>query len=173
MDIFPPTHRKVLPRKELARRSHALREDGARLVLTNGCFDLLHIGHIRYLAAARALGSALAVGVNSDASVRRLKGPGRPVTPESERAELLAALEAVDFVTIFDEDTATELVISVQPAIYVKGGDYGARPGDDNFPVEGNAVLDFGGSVHTLPYVEGHSTSDILRRVAEPAPPRD
>jgi D-beta-D-heptose 7-phosphate kinase/D-beta-D-heptose 1-phosphate adenosyltransferase len=133
-------------------------------VLTNGCFDLLHIGHIRYLEQARALGDALAVGVNGDASVRRLKGDGRPLTPERERAEVVAALGVVDWVTIFHEDTALELVQRVRPGMYVKGGDYAADPADRRFPIEGHAVLDYGGAVRILDLVPGWSTTEILHR---------
>ena len=144
-----------------------MRADGRRLVLTNGCFDLLHVGHVRYLQAARLLGDALAVGVNGDASAGRLKGPRRPLTPEAERAEILAALECVDLVTIFGEDTACELVKEVRPAIYVKGGDYSLDPDDPTFPPEGQVVREYGGEVHVVPFVAGHSTSEILRRIAD------
>lgn len=142
-----------------------MRAEGKRLVLTNGCFDLLHVGHVRYLQAARSLGDALAVGLNSDASVRLLKGPGRPITPEDERAEILAALESVDYVTIFDEERATELVEAVRPAVYVKGGDYSPDPDDANFPVEGPAVLRQGGEVRIVQYVPGRSTTEMIRQV--------
>lgn len=156
---------KILPREELARRSYDLRAAGRRLVLTNGCFDLLHVGHVRYLAAARSMGDVLAVGINSDASVRRLKGPNRPVNPQADRAEVLAALESVDFVTVFDEDTATALAEIVSPSVYVKGGDYSSDPSDPNFPIEGLAVLQRGGQVRTVDYVPGRSTSEILRQL--------
>jgi D-beta-D-heptose 7-phosphate kinase/D-beta-D-heptose 1-phosphate adenosyltransferase len=156
---------KVLPRKELLRSSEELRSRGLRLVLTNGCFDLLHVGHVRYLGRARSLGDALAVGLNSDASVRRLKGPGRPVMSQEERAEILAALEAVDFVSIFDEDTAVELVRAVRPAVYVKGGDYSPDPASPRFPPEGPAVLEYGGTVAVADYLDGYSTSGILERL--------
>lgn len=146
-------------------RRRRLRDDGKRLVLTNGCYDLLHVGHVRYLQAARRLGDVLVVGVNADDSVRRLKGSGRPVTGEADRAEILAALEAVDFVTIFDEDTASELVAAVRPDVYVKGGDYSADPQDPSFPIEGHTVLAHGGEVRVLPFVPGRSTTAILSRV--------
>lgn len=145
-----------------------MRSDGRRLVLTNGCFDLLHIGHVRYLEQARTLGDALAVGLNSDRSVRHLKGTGRPITPEAERAEILAALETVDYVTVFDEERATSLVDDIRPAVYVKGGDYSADPADPSFPVEGPAALRQGGEVRIIEYVPGRSTSDIIRRLREP-----
>ncbi|MBV9281892.1 MAG: D-glycero-beta-D-manno-heptose 1-phosphate adenylyltransferase [Chloroflexi bacterium] len=155
----------VLPRKELLRSSEELRSRGLRLVLTNGCFDLLHVGHVRYLARARALGDALAIGLNSDASVRRLKGPGRPLTPQAERAEVLAALEAVDFVSIFDEDTAEELVRNLRPAVYVKGGDYSPDPASSRFPPEGRIVREYGGTVAIVDYLDGYSTSSIVERL--------
>jgi rfaE bifunctional protein nucleotidyltransferase chain/domain len=163
--VPPP---KILPRKELARISKQARAAGQILVLTNGCFDLLHAGHIRYLRQAGALGDVLAVGVNSDRSVRALKGRGRPIVCEADRAEIVAALEVVDYVTIFDEDTASELVAEVQPAVYTKGGDYSSNPSSDGFPVEGRAVLGYGGRVEIIGYVEGKSTTEILRRATEP-----
>lgn len=155
---------KLLLREELADRSAQLRTAGKRLVLTNGCFDLMHVGHVRYLARARALGDALAVGVNSDASVKRLKGQSRPIHSADDRAEILAAMACVDFVTIFGEDTATELVTAVRPSVYVKGGDYSADPSDDAFPVEGTAALAQGGRVEIVEYVPGRSTTETLRR---------
>lgn len=157
--------RKVVPRKELARLRSALNERGQRLVLTNGCFDLLHVGHVRYLQQARALGDALAIGLNSDASVRATKGKGRPITPETERAEILAALECVDFVTVFDEGTAAALVQEVQPDVYVKGGDYSDDPEHPLFPPEGHVVRSYGGSVAVVDYVPDHSTTAIVRQL--------
>lgn len=142
-----------------------MRNSGQRLVLTNGCFDLLHIGHVRYLAQARALGDALAVGLNSDTSTHKLKGPGRPITPEDERAEILYSLKSVNFVTIFDEDTATELVEAVQPSVYVKGGDYSRDPESTRFPIEGTAVALYGGEIRIIDYVPGRSTSGILNKL--------
>ena len=115
---------KILDLDELAKHADELREKGRRLVFTNGCFDLLHVGHVRYLSAARALGDALAVGINGDASVRTLKGPNRPLNNENDRAEVLAALETVNFVTIFPEVRATRAIEVIRPAVYVKGGDY-------------------------------------------------
>ncbi len=158
-------HLKVLPQKELAPRREQLRAEGRTVVLTNGCFDLLHVGHTRYLAQAKALGNVLVVGLNSDESVRKIKGPGRPVTPETERAEILAALEAVDFVTIFREDTAATLVDVLHPDVYAKGGDYSADPKSPLFPPEGHLVRRQGGVVRIIDYVPGHSTADILSRL--------
>lgn len=154
---------KILPRRDLERRSAELQAAGHLVVLTNGCFDLLHVGHVRYLEAARALGDVLIVGVNSDASTRKLKGPARPLVPEEERAEVLAALSAVDLVVVFAEDTAEVLVQEAQPQIYVKGGDYSANPGSTRFPAEGHVALRYGGEVRCLPFVEGHSTTKLAQ----------
>jgi rfaE bifunctional protein nucleotidyltransferase chain/domain len=153
--------RKVLSRRALVRRVAALRREGRRIVFTNGCFDLLHPGHVRYLVRARRLGDALVVGVNSDRSVRRLgKGAGRPVQHEADRAEVLAALAAVDYVTIFDEDTPLELIRAVAPDVLVKGGDW---------PVErivgADLVRSHGGRVRSLPFASGYSTTALVRRL--------
>src|SRR5216110_1379796 len=115
---------KIIDMDELAERAKKLRAAGKKLVATNGCFDLLHVGHIHYLQAARALGDLLAVGLNGDRSVRELKGAGRPINNERDRAEVLAALECVDLVTIFPQTRATYFISASEPAIYVKGGDY-------------------------------------------------
>ena len=139
----------------------ALRADGKRVVFTNGVFDILHVGHLRYLEAARALGDALLVGVNADASVRRLKGDSRPINPEAERAELLAALRCVSGVCVFDEDTPVELIRAVKPDIHAKGGDY-ASP--DVLP-ETPLVRSLGGQVVILPLVPDRSTSRIIESV--------
>jgi rfaE bifunctional protein nucleotidyltransferase chain/domain len=157
-----PTRRKILSLPELARSSEQIRARDGVLVLTNGCFDILHVGHVRYLCAARALGTALAVAVNSDASVNRLKGPGRPVTNEADRAEILAALEFVDYVTVFDGDTAEEVVDAVRPGIYVKGGDYSEDPGADAYPAEARIAVSHGGAFRTLPYVSNRSSSAVI-----------
>ncbi|MBI3455126.1 MAG: adenylyltransferase/cytidyltransferase family protein [Candidatus Rokubacteria bacterium] len=140
--------------------AEAARTRGRRVVLANGCFDLLHVGHVRYLAAARALGDLLIVGVNSDAAVRRLKGPGRPVMPASERAELVAALAAVDHVVIFDDDTADRLVRLLRPAIHAKGTDY-AR---ESVP-EGASVRASGGEVVIAGDPKRHSTRDLIAEI--------
>ncbi|HEY9839234.1 MAG: adenylyltransferase/cytidyltransferase family protein [Candidatus Sericytochromatia bacterium] len=133
---------------------------GARLVLTNGCFDLLHVGHVRYLQQARALGEILLVGVNSDASVRGLKGESRPVNSENDRAEVLAALRCVDYVTIFDQATADALIEAAHPAIYAKAGDYNL----DNLP-EAPTVQRLGLQVVFLPFVSGYSTTGTLGKL--------
>ena len=153
---------RVLTLAELAVMRPRWREAGLRLVLTNGTFDLLHIGHVRYLEAARSLGNVLVVGINSDASVRGYKGPGRPVVPQDERAEIVAALRCVDYAVIFDEATAVQLVEALQPEVYAKGGDYadGGKP----LP-EAAAVEEYGGEVRIVPLVEGRSASELIRRV--------
>lgn len=130
-------------------------------MLTNGSFDLLHVGHVRYLEAASRLGDVLVVGINSDASVKGYKGPNRPVVPQSERAEVVAALRCVDFTTIFDEPTAAQLIEALRPDVYVKGGDYGE--GGKTLP-EAELVRAYGGEVHIIPFVEGHSTSELIRK---------
>jgi rfaE bifunctional protein nucleotidyltransferase chain/domain len=136
------------------------RRAGRRVVFTNGVFDLLHPGHIRYLRAARAEGDLLIVGLNSDRSVRAIKGPSRPITPEGERAEILAALTCVDAVTIFDEDTPAEIIRRVQPDVLVKGADWG-----ENAIVGRDTVEARGGRVVRMPIEEGWSTSELLKRV--------
>jgi rfaE bifunctional protein nucleotidyltransferase chain/domain len=132
---------------------------GERVVFTNGCFDLLHVGHVRYLNAARGLGDRLVVGLNSDESVRRLKGPTRPVTPESERAEILSALACVDAVVLFSEDTPLRIIEAVEPDVLVKGGDWAL-----DAIVGRDFVESRGGLVTTVPIVPGRSTSDLLRK---------
>ena len=141
------------------------KRNGKRVVFTNGCFDLLHPGHIRLLEQARALGDLLIVGLNSDASVLQLKGPGRPVIPERERAEILAALEAVDAVVIFDDLTPREVIAGLLPDVLVKGGDW---PGDQ---IVGRAEVEAaGGRVVSIPVVQGYSTTEVLRKIREGAP---
>jgi D-beta-D-heptose 7-phosphate kinase/D-beta-D-heptose 1-phosphate adenosyltransferase len=130
-----------------------------KIVFTNGCFDLLHVGHVRYLQEAKKLGDILIVGVNSDASVRRLKGPTRPVQNESDRAEILAALKAVDFTVLFAEDTPLELIQKVKPSILVKGGDWKAEQ-----IVGADFVQASGGKVLSLQFVDGHSTTRLIEK---------
>ncbi len=150
----------ILERGELRRVREELRAAGRRLVFTNGCFDLLHVGHVRYLRQARSLGDALLVAVNSDRSVRALKGEGRPVLEEAERAEMLAALEAVDFVTVFDEESPRALIGELLPDVLVKGGDYALDE------IHGREEVErAGGRVLSLPFVEGASTTDIIERI--------
>jgi D-beta-D-heptose 7-phosphate kinase/D-beta-D-heptose 1-phosphate adenosyltransferase len=143
-----------------------MRAEGQTIVLTNGCFDILHVGHTRYLREAAGLGDVLVVGVNSDRSARALKGPGRPVHTEDDRAEVVASLRAVGAVTVFDEDTALELVEAVRPDIYVKGGDYPTDPDDARYPSEARAVRAYGGEVVMVGMVPGRSTTSTLKRIA-------
>lgn len=146
--------------KELERRRQMSPRRPPRIVFTNGCFDILHVGHARYLRDARALGDLLVVGINSDASVKRLKGPERPIQTEMDRAELLASLGVVDAVVLFTEDTPRELIEKVAPDILVKGGDW---PVDK---IEGSKfVLARGGEVKSLPFHPGHSTTSLLERI--------
>ncbi len=148
---------------ELTALGEALRAAGQVVVWTNGCFDLLHVGHARSLQAARALGDVLVVGVNSDASVRRLKGANRPVVPAAERAELLAALACVGYVVVFEDDTPEACLRLLRPDVHCKGADYAPPHGK---PVPEAAVVEaYGGRVAFLPLVEGVSTSDLVQRV--------
>jgi len=155
-------HSKVLMLEEAILRFGREKRNGRRIVFTNGCFDLLHPGHIRCLEQARALGDALIVGLNSDMSAQKLKGPGRPVIPEDERAEILAALEAVDAVVIFDELTPREVISRLLPDVLVKGGDW---PGDQIVGREEAEAA--GGRVVSIPMVSGYSTSTILQKVRD------
>ena len=139
-----------------------LRADGKRVVLANGCFDLLHVGHVRYLTAARALGDVLFVGLNSDAAVARLKGPGRPLMPAAERIEMLAGLRAVDHVVVFDEDTADRLVSLVRPTIHAKGTDY-----TEATVPEAASVRAAGGRVAIVGDPKDHATRDLIARIRE------
>jgi D-beta-D-heptose 7-phosphate kinase/D-beta-D-heptose 1-phosphate adenosyltransferase len=180
----------ALERAALLRWAAERRRAGQRIALTNGVFDLLHLGHVRYLQQARALGDALVVALNSDASARLLKGPERPITPEAERAEVLAALACVDTVTIFAERTAEALVADLRPEVYAKGGDYAGgdyagadaartlqrfgpaalaalAAGDPLFArlPEARVVAAYGGTLCLIPYVPGHSTSELIARI--------
>jgi D-beta-D-heptose 7-phosphate kinase/D-beta-D-heptose 1-phosphate adenosyltransferase len=177
---------RVIAREQLTEQLTQERANGARVVVTNGVFDLLHLGHLRYLRQARGLGDLLVVGVNSDASARRLKGPARPLVPDAERAELLAALDCVDYVAIFDEATAEATLALLQPDIYVKGADYAAEsdrqqdtlldtdalrqalasdPSLGERLPEARVVSDYGGSLALLAYLPGHSTSELIERI--------
>lgn len=150
----------VIPLARLPEVLAPYRAEGKRIVCTNGCFDVLHRGHVDHLRQARDLGDVLVVGVNDDAAVRRLKGPHRPINPEVDRAAVLAALACVELVTIFSGDDAVELVETVRPDVYVKGADYRRRP----LP-EAAAVARQGGRVELLDYVDGRSTSAIVERI--------
>jgi rfaE bifunctional protein nucleotidyltransferase chain/domain len=166
------TRRKIRGRDDLVREALRRQQEGERGVFTNGCFDLLHLGHVRYLQEARALGDFLILGLNSDESVRLLKGPGRPLMPENERAEILAALTCIDYVTIFAEPTAGPLVEYVRPAIYVKGGDYALGgdvlgvPDTSRLP-EAGVVEAYGGTVRLISYVPHHSTSELIEAIKQ------
>lgn len=164
------TRYKILKRSELAAEVARRQAAGARGVFTNGCFDLLHLGHIRYLQDARALGDFLVLGLNSDESICFLKGSGRPLVPEDERAEMLAALACVDYVTIFPEKTANALIDALHPAIYVKGGDYaGAQSGEPDLSrlPEASSVLAYGGTIRLIPYLPGHSTTELIATIRQ------
>ena len=155
---------KIVELRELFHRCQKLRLGGKKIVATNGCFDLLHVGHVRYLQAARALGDFLAVGLNSDRSVRELKGTGRPITTESDRAEILGALQCVDLVTIFPEMRATQFLVTVRPAVYVKASDYSPETLDE----EERAVLkEIGAEIRLVPFETGYSTSRLIEQICD------
>jgi rfaE bifunctional protein nucleotidyltransferase chain/domain len=150
----------IVTREELARLLEEERRRGRRIVFTNGCFDILHLGHLRSLEAARAQGDILVVGINSDTSVRRLKGKGRPIHRQAERAALLAGLKPVDYVVVFDEDTPIETIRALRPDVHVKGGDYKVEDLPEREAVEG-----YGGRIVIVPLVTGYSTTKILERL--------
>ena len=150
----------VLTKEELVKQVESARAAGARIVLANGCFDVLHVGHVRYLAGARELGDVLVVGINSDEQVAIQKGDGRPVLPATERAEIVAALESVSFVTIFNEPTVEELLLALKPDIHAKGTDYTT----DTVP-ERHVVRSYGGQVAIVGDAKDHSTSAIIARL--------
>lgn len=145
---------------DLPQVLEALRTQNTRVVLTNGCFDLLHIGHVRYLQAAKRMGTHLIIGVNTDRSVKALKGPSRPLNSEMDRAEVLAALACTDFVTLFDQDTADALISTLQPDLYIKAGDYTL----ETLP-ERNTLIQLGIEVAFMPFIQGHSTTGLIQRM--------
>ncbi len=150
----------VLSRETVAARLDQLRGEGKQIVSTNGCFDILHVGHVRILKQAKGLGDILVVGINSDVSVKKLKGEDRPINDQDDRAELLSSLECVDFVSVFDEDTPVEFLKLVKPNIHVKGADY--KPEDlEETPV----VESFGGKVKILPLVPQKSTTSLVDKI--------
>ena len=157
---MPPPN--VVSREELIKTVAEARAAGLRIVLANGCFDVLHVGHIRYLAGARSEGDLLIVGVNSDAQVRKQKGDGRPILPAAQRAEIVAALESVNYVTVFDEPTVAELLLVLKPDVHAKGTDYTV----DTVP-EREVVKSYGGRVAIVGDPKDHSTSEILSRMGE------
>lgn len=151
---------KILSRAAMLAERERLRSSGKRLVFTNGVFDLLHVGHVRYLTQARTLGDALLVAINSDRTVRELKGPDRPVFDQAERAEILAALRVVDYVTVFDDVSPRALIAELLPDVLVKGGDY------DLDQIHGREEVEAaGGKVVSLPFVEGSSTTTLIQRM--------
>jgi D-glycero-beta-D-manno-heptose 1-phosphate adenylyltransferase len=151
---------RILSRGDMSERVTAARAQGATIVFANGCFDVLHVGHVRYLASARALGDLLIVGVNSDEQVALQKGPGRPILPAMERAEIVASLDSVDYVTIFDEPTVEQLLLTLKPDIHAKGTDYT----EETVP-ERDVVRSYGGQVAIVGDPKDHSTSSLLNRV--------
>ncbi|MES0349892.1 MAG: D-glycero-beta-D-manno-heptose 1-phosphate adenylyltransferase [Desulfobacteria bacterium] len=150
----------MVEREELKKTVRALKDAGKKIVFTNGCFDLLHLGHVRYLEAARAEGDVLVIGVNSDRSVHEIKGPSRPVVPEDERAEVLAALACVDFVTLFDEPDPLETIRALLPDVLVKGSDW-----EEDAIVGKEVVEEHGGRVVRVPLTEGASTTKIIEKI--------
>ncbi|MCU0582277.1 MAG: D-glycero-beta-D-manno-heptose 1-phosphate adenylyltransferase [Syntrophales bacterium] len=153
---------KIYPRAELKTVIERLKREGKKVIFTNGCFDILHAGHTRYLSEARKLGDVLVLALNSDRSVRALKGPMRPIVPEAERAEVLAALSSVDYVTVFDEMTPLALIEFLRPDVIVKGGDWAEKD-----IVGADAVRTWGGRVAVMPELEGASTTNIIEKILQ------
>lgn len=152
----------LIARDKITQFCQILREGGQKVVFTNGCFDIVHAGHVRYLQKARSFGDCLVLGLNTDASVKRLKGDSRPVNCQEDRAEVAGALAAVDYVVFFDEPTAEELIRQIHPDVYVKGGDYTL----DTLP-EAQHVLSYGGEVQLVQLVEGRSTSNMIEKILQ------
>lgn len=150
---------QVLSLDNLLKDLEGLKKHGKTVVTTNGCFDILHVGHVRYMKQTKALGDVLVVCMNSDDSVKRLKGPSRPVNSENDRAEVLASLECVDYVVIFDEDTPVNFLSQIKPDIHTKGGDY-----DINSLPEAKVIMENGGRVEFISFVEGKSTTNIISK---------
>ena len=155
---------KIVKLEELSDRCEKLRSAGKKIVATNGCFDLLHVGHVRYLQAARAFGDLLVVGLNSDRSVIELKGAGRPITTQHDRAEILAALACVDLVTVFPDLRATKFLAAVRPAVYVKGGDYTPGTLDEE---ELGILKGIGAAIRLIPFEAGYSTSGLIEQICK------
>jgi D-glycero-beta-D-manno-heptose 1-phosphate adenylyltransferase len=160
---------QILTLEQLTEQCRNWQQTGERLVLTNGVFDLLHVGHLRYLSAARAAGERLIVAVNSDRVTRQLKGTSRPIVPAHERAELLAGLRCVDAVTVFDQLTAVDVLTAVRPAVYAKGGDYAAADGsvDERRLPEAVAARAVGARILLLPVSDGHATTALVERIRQ------
>lgn len=157
-DLFTP----ILTRTDLVNETDRMRSSGSTIILANGCFDLFHVGHVRYLAGAKALGGVLVVGINSDRQTRFLKGEGRPFMPENERAELVSALRCVDLVTIFDEPTVEELIRAIKPDYHAKGTDYTT----DTVP-ERETVREYGGQVAIVGDPKDHSSTELIRKTGD------
>jgi rfaE bifunctional protein nucleotidyltransferase chain/domain len=155
---------KIVELEDLSDRCETLRSAGKKIVATNGCFDLLHVGHVRYLQAARALGDLLVVGLNGDGSIHELKGAGRPITTQSDRAEILAALACVDLVTIFPEIRATKFLAAVRPAVYVKGGDYTSETLDEE---ERATLKEIEAEIRLIPFETVYSTSGLIAQICK------
>lgn len=149
----------VVSAQEIESIVNDLKSQSKKIVSTNGCFDILHVGHVRYLKEAKKLGDVLIVGLNSDASVQRLKGPTRPVNTEDDRAEVLASLDCIDYVVIFEEDTPVNLIAAIKPHIHAKGGDYNL----ETLP-ETKTIVENGGEVRFISLVEGKSTTNIIEK---------
>ena len=150
----------LIKRNDIDKFCRELKSEGKKIVFTNGCFDILHVGHVRYLTAAKEFGDILIIGLNTDASVKMLKGNDRPINTETDRAEVLLALKAVDYVVLFGEKTAEELIAEVKPDIYVKGGDYTL----ETLP-EAKIVQSYGGKVEFIPMVAGRSTTNVIKKI--------
>lgn len=159
---------KIVSALELGSHSERCHDEGRTLVFTNGCFDLLHVGHVRYLQAARSRGDLLAVALNGDASVKALKGPSRPINPELDRAEVLAALGCVDFVVLFHTPRVSELIRIIRPQLYVKGGDYTVDALDSG---ERQALEEVGAKIEILQLVPGKSTTAVIHRLSNSSTP--
>ncbi|HLA39336.1 MAG TPA: D-glycero-beta-D-manno-heptose 1-phosphate adenylyltransferase [Candidatus Glassbacteria bacterium] len=157
---------KILSLERLVEALEGERPAGRKIVFTNGCFDIIHPGHVAYLEDAASRGDVLVLGLNSDASVRRLKGPGRPINPQGDRALLLAGLASIDYVTFFDQDTPLELIMAVKPDVLVKGGDWTV----ENI-VGHEFVLERGGEVYSLPFKEGYSTTRLIDKIKKLSDP--
>jgi rfaE bifunctional protein nucleotidyltransferase chain/domain len=155
---------KIVELEELSDRCEKVRSAGKKIVATNGCFDLLHVGHVRYLQAARAFGDLLVVGLNGDRSVLELKGAGRPITTQGDRAEILAALACVDVVTVFPDLRATKFLAAVRPAVYVKGGDYAPRTLNEQ---ELAILNEIEAAIRLIPFEAGYSTSGLIEQICK------
>lgn len=154
--------KKIINPAKLANILRRLKAAGKKIVFTNGCFDILHVGHVTYLEKARSLGDVLVVGLNSDCSVKEIKGNDRPINSQKDRAKVLAGLSSVDYITIFDEPTPEELIKELEPGLLVKGGDWGM-----NDIIGGSFVRSIGGKVVTVPFVNGYSTTSVIKKMCK------